>query len=85
MNSQEKIAYEQGLWDEFSAPYFGEGKTCLLYTSYSKKLHRGFFFGLCLTYIFTFRFFIEFLKENQEDFENSMICLLYTSLTLPEH
>ena len=27
MNSQEKIAYEQGLWDEFSAPYFGEGKT----------------------------------------------------------
>ncbi len=27
MNSQEKIAFEQGLWDEFSAPYFGEGKT----------------------------------------------------------
>ena len=44
-----------------------------LYKNYSKKLHRGFFFGLCLTYIFTFRFFIEFLKENQEDFENSMM------------
>ena len=27
-----------------------------LYKNYSKKLHRGFFFGLCLTAIFTFRF-----------------------------
>ena len=27
MNSQEKIAYEQGLWDEFSAPYFEKGET----------------------------------------------------------
>ena len=54
-----------------------------LYKNYSKKLHRGFFFGLCLTAIFTFRFFVEFLKENQVDFENSMAlnmgCLLYTS------
>ena len=44
-----------------------------LYKNYSKKLHRGFFFGLCLTYIFTFRFFIEFLKENQEAFEDQMM------------
>lgn len=36
-----------------------------LYKNYSKKLHRGFFFGLCLTAIFTFRFFVEFLKENR--------------------
>ena len=51
-----------------------------LYKNYSKKLHRGFFFGLCLTYIFVFRFFIEFLKENQEDFENNMTSenVLYT-------
>ena len=43
-----------------------------LYKNYSKKLHHGFFFGLCLTAIFVFRFFVEFLKENQVDFENSM-------------
>lgn len=27
MNSKEKLAYEQGLWDEFSAPGFEAGKT----------------------------------------------------------
>nr|WP_239060651.1 prolipoprotein diacylglyceryl transferase [Bacteroides sp. 519] len=43
-----------------------------LYKKYSTKLHRGFFFGLCLTLIFTFRFFIEFLKENQVTFEDGM-------------
>ncbi len=30
---------------------------------------RGFYFGLCTTLIFLFRFFIEFLKERQVDFE----------------
>ena len=54
-----------------------------LYKNYSKKLHRGFFFGLCLTYIFTFRFFIEFLKENQEDFENSMMFNMGQWLSVP--
>mgnify|MGYP000282174470 FL=1 len=54
-----------------------------LYRNYSKKLHRGFFFGLCLTYIFTFRFFIEFLKENQEDFENSMMFNMGQWLSVP--
>ena len=44
---------------------------------------RGFFFGLCLTYIFTFRFFIEFLKENQEDFENSMMFNMGQWLSVP--
>ena len=43
-----------------------------LYKNYSKKLPRGFFFGLCLTEIFIFRFFIEFLKENQVSFEDGM-------------
>ena len=54
-----------------------------LYKNYSKKLHRGFFFGFCLTYIFTFRFFIEFLKENQEDFENSMMFNMGQWLSVP--
>ena len=54
-----------------------------LYKNYSKKLHRGFFFGLCLTYIFTFRFFIEFVKENQEAFENGMTFNMGQWLSVP--
>ncbi|MCQ2238952.1 MAG: prolipoprotein diacylglyceryl transferase [Bacteroidaceae bacterium] len=37
----------------------------IIYKKYSSKVGTGFYFGLCLTYIFTFRFFIEFLKEVQ--------------------
>lgn len=33
----------------------------------------GFFMGLCITCIFTFRFFIEFLKEVQEGWELDMV------------
>lgn len=45
--------------------------------------HRGFFFGLCLTEIFVFRFFIEFLKENQVDFENTMSLNMGQWLSIP--
>ncbi len=45
--------------------------------------HRGFFFGLCLTEIFVFRFFIEFLKENQVDFENTMDLNMGQWLSIP--
>lgn len=34
-------------------------------SDHGQKLHRGFFFGLCLTEIFVFRFFVEFLKETK--------------------
>ncbi len=54
-----------------------------LYKNYSKKLHRGFFFGLCLTAIFTFRFFVEFLKENQVSFENNMSLNMGQWLSIP--
>lgn len=54
-----------------------------LYKNYSKKLHRGFFFGLCLTLIFTFRFFIEFLKENQVNFEDGMALNMGQWLSIP--
>ncbi|GAK35290.1 prolipoprotein diacylglyceryl transferase [Bacteroides graminisolvens] len=54
-----------------------------LYKKYSKKLHRGFFFGLCLTLIFTFRFFIEFLKENQVSFEDGMSLNMGQWLSIP--
>jgi len=54
-----------------------------LYKKYSNKVHRGFFFGLCLTYIFTFRFFIEYLKENQVEFEQGMLFNMGQLLSVP--
>ena len=36
------------------------------------KVGTGWYFGFCLTYIFTFRFFIEYTKEVQESFEASL-------------
>ena len=54
-----------------------------LYKNYNKKLHRGFFFGLCLAAIFTFRFFVEFLKENQVDFEDQMTFNMGQWLSIP--
>ncbi len=37
------------------------------------RIGTGFYFGLCLSYIFIFRFFIEFLKEVQEQWELNMV------------
>ncbi|MCD8260890.1 MAG: prolipoprotein diacylglyceryl transferase, partial [Bacteroides sp.] len=54
-----------------------------IYKKYSRKLHRGFFFGFCLAYIFTFRFFIEFLKENQVNFEDGMAFNMGQWLSIP--
>ena len=39
----------------------------------TKKVGSGFFFGLVLTLIFTFRFFIEYTKADQVDFEAGML------------
>ncbi len=55
-------------------------------TLYRKLPHRvgtGFFFGLCLAYIFTFRFFIEYTKEVQEAFEASLPIDMGQILSLP--
>lgn len=52
-------------------------------TVLSLGYHRGFFFGLCLTFIFTFRFFIEFLKENQGSFEDTMMLNMGQKLSIP--
>ena len=40
-----------------------------LYAGIHQKIHRGFFFGYCLTTIFIARFFIEFSKVNNGIFE----------------
>ncbi len=44
-----------------------------LYRKYREKVGTGFFFGYCLTSIFTFRLFVEFLKEVQEPWELTMV------------
>ncbi|EGJ70631.1 Prolipoprotein diacylglyceryl transferase [Bacteroides coprosuis DSM 18011] len=54
-----------------------------LYKKYDKKFHRGFYFGLCLTFIFVFRFFVEFIKEDQVDFEAGMLLNMGQWLSIP--
>ena len=54
-----------------------------LYHKYRNKVGTGFFFGYCLTTIFTFRFFVELLKENQEVFEASMVINMGQILSIP--
>lgn len=54
-----------------------------LYKKYAKKIGTGFFFGYCLTAVFIFRFFIEFIKEVQSDFENSMTLDMGQWLSIP--
>ncbi len=59
----------------------GTGKKALSYLSSGYR--QGFFFGLCLTEIFTFRFFVEFLKENQVNFEEGMTFNMGQWLSIP--
>lgn len=59
------------------------GIMILLYRKIGKTVHRGFFFGLCLTYIFVFRFFVEFIKEDQVAFEQGMTFNMGQLLSIP--
>lgn len=43
----------------------------------------GFYFGFCLASIFTFRFFVEFLKKEQVDFEQGMLLDMGQLLSVP--
>lgn len=54
-----------------------------LYKRHAGKVGTGFFFGLCLTYIFTARFFIEYTKDIQVDFENGMLLNMGQLLSIP--
>ncbi len=54
-----------------------------LYRKHSEKVGTGFFFGLCLTLIFTFRFFIEYTKDIQVDFESGMLLNMGQILSIP--
>ena len=54
-----------------------------LYRKHPQRVGTGFFFGLCLTLIFTFRFFIEYTKYIQVDFESGMPLNMGQILSLP--
>ena len=54
-----------------------------LYKKMPQMVGTGFFFGLCLTFIFTARFFIEFTKITQVDFEASMPLDMGQLLSIP--
>lgn len=54
-----------------------------LYKSKRERYSRGFFFGLVLTLCFTARFIIEFVKENQVEFEEGMLLNMGQLLSLP--
>lgn len=53
------------------------------YKRTSKEVGTGFYFGLCMTLIFTFRFFIEYTKDIQVDFESGMIFNMGQLLSIP--
>lgn len=55
----------------------------ILYKKMRGKLKNGFLFGLVLVLIFTARFIIEFVKEDQVGFENGMTLNMGQLLSLP--
>ena len=48
-----------------------------------ERVGTGFFFGLCILLIFTFRFFIEYTQEVQVSFENGMLFNMGQLLSVP--
>lgn len=54
-----------------------------IYRRRPQRVGTGYFFGLCLTYIFTARFLIEFTKEIQEPFEAALPINMGQILSLP--
>lgn len=54
-----------------------------LWSKYKSALPRGLLFGLFVTFLFSFRFAVEFLKENQVDFEEGMALNMGQILSIP--
>lgn len=55
----------------------------VIYRKQPQRVGTGFFFGLCLAYIFTARFFIEYTKEIQEAFEAALPINMGQILSIP--
>ncbi|MEM0940437.1 MAG: prolipoprotein diacylglyceryl transferase [Bacteroidota bacterium] len=65
---------------------FYMGLSVVLYFIWkTKKFYKlnGFLFGLGMTLIFTQRFFVEFLKENQVGFEENLVLNMGQTLSIP--
>jgi len=54
-----------------------------LYWKTDKKKYLGYIFGVFLTMLWSVRFLIEFVKENQEAFEDSMALNMGQILSIP--
>jgi prolipoprotein diacylglyceryl transferase len=54
-----------------------------LYEKKGMRLRNGFYFGMTLFVIFTFRFFIEFIKERQVSFEYGLLLDMGQILSIP--
>jgi phosphatidylglycerol:prolipoprotein diacylglycerol transferase len=54
-----------------------------LYKKYGAKLNDGYLFGLFLILVFTFRFFVEFLKAPQEPWEQALPLDMGQLLSIP--
>jgi prolipoprotein diacylglyceryl transferase len=54
-----------------------------IYKKHKDMVGSGFYFGFCLATIFTFRFFVEFCKEVQVDFEEGMALDMGQILSIP--
>ncbi|MCA4898149.1 MAG: prolipoprotein diacylglyceryl transferase [Bacteroidota bacterium] len=68
---------------EATAYLFIFALTFYLYKTNRPRLQNGFFFGLSLSSIFMARFFIEFLKERQVAFEETMLFDMGQLLSIP--
>ncbi len=56
---------------------------CIFYYKKGQQLKNGFLFGLFLVLLFSVRFVIEFVKENQEIFENRLPVNMGQILSIP--
>jgi len=54
-----------------------------IYMAHKEKTPPGYLFGVFLTGVFGFRFFVEFYKENQESFEANMVINMGQILSIP--
>ncbi|KIC89872.1 prolipoprotein diacylglyceryl transferase [Flavihumibacter sp. ZG627] len=54
-----------------------------LYKKKIEKVQQGFVFGSFLIMLFSVRFLVEFVKENQETFENTMVINMGQILSIP--
>jgi prolipoprotein diacylglyceryl transferase len=54
-----------------------------IWNRFKEKMPHGLLLGIFLIWVFTLRFFYEFLKENQEEFENSMTLNMGQILSIP--